>query len=118
MVFVPNITFGALDGLKSLLTSMKDIINLAFPVLSGIAVIFFFWGIGQFILKDAGNDKTREEGKKKILWSIIALFVMFSIMGIIKWIGNTVGIEVKSSAGSSEPCTLGSSSDAVPCTGD
>ena len=27
-----------------------------------------------------------------MLWGIVALFVIFSIMGIVRWIGSTIGI--------------------------
>jgi TM2 domain-containing membrane protein YozV len=93
-LFTPLISFAALGGIKDLFTSLKDIINLAFPVVAGLAVIFFFWGVGQFVLKDAGNDKTRDEGKQKMLWGVIALFVMFAIFGILRWISNTIDIPI------------------------
>jgi hypothetical protein len=97
-LLTPIISFAALDGLESLLKSMANLINLTFPVLIGLSTIFFFWGVAQFILHEAGNDKTREDGKKKMLWGIIALFVMVSIFGILNWIGDAVGIDVGGSS--------------------
>lgn len=82
-----------LGGLKSLLQAVRDLLDLAIPVMYGICLIFFFWGLGQFILHDAGNDKTREDGKKKMLWGIVALFVFISIKGILSFIGQAVGLE-------------------------
>ncbi len=89
----PSVSFAALGGLTDLLNSTRVLINLVIPVIFGIAIIFFFWGTAQFIL-EAGNEKTRAEGKQKMLWGIIALFVMVSIYGIIHFIGSAVGIEV------------------------
>jgi Type IV secretion system pilin len=48
----------------------------------GLSVVFFFWGTGQFIL-NAGDEKYRADGKKKIVWGIIALTVYASIYGIL-----------------------------------
>jgi uncharacterized membrane-anchored protein len=93
-LLVPNISFAALDGVKGLLQEFAKILNLVVPVLFGLSLVYFFWGVGQFILRDAGNEKTREEGKKKIIWGIIALFVFVSIYGILGAIGDAVGIDV------------------------
>lgn len=79
-------------GIRGVIAGFKNIVDISEPVLLGLALIFFFWGMGQFILHDAGNDKTREDGKKKMLWGIIALFVFISIRGILSWISGTVGV--------------------------
>ncbi len=89
---LPATSFAALDGIKGLLTEVKGILKLIIPIVFGLAMVYFFWGIVQFIRKDAGNDKTREEGKQKIIWGVVALFIMFSILGILKTIGGLTGI--------------------------
>jgi hypothetical protein len=110
---LPLVSYATLDGLQQFLSAIKTMItSYVIPIAFGLAIVFFFWGMAQFILHDAGNDKTREDGKKKMLWGIIALFVMASIMGIIQFIGSSLGI---SSTGSS-PCIVGSPSDG--CSGD
>lgn len=85
--------------------------NTVIGVIFGFAMVFFFWGAAQFILKDAGSDKTRDEGKKKLLWGIIALFVMFSIYGILRMIGNLTGI---SSTGGLNPNVTTSTTFTLP----
>lgn len=92
ILLVPAVSFAALEGVVDLVKGFGNVLASIIPVLVGLAVIYFFWGIGQFILHDAGNDKAREEGKKKILWGIIAIFVMVSLWGITAWIGSAVGI--------------------------
>ena len=47
-----------------------------------LALLFFFWGLAQFILK-SGDAASHEEGKNKMVWGVIALFVMVSIWGIV-----------------------------------
>jgi len=91
--FIPAISFAALDGLKDLLVSFQDLLDTSIPVIFGLALIYFFWGLAQFILNDAGNEKTREDGKKKMIWGIVALFVFISIYGILRFIGETLQIE-------------------------
>ena len=93
ILLYPLVSFAALDGVRGLLTVIKGLLNSLIPIIFGLSLIYFFWGIAQFILHDAGNEKTREAGKKKIMWGVVALFVFISIYGIIKYIGDTLGIE-------------------------
>ena len=104
----PMVSLAApLDGVKGFLIAFKGLLNLAVPVVIGLALIYFLWGTAQFILH-AGEQKSRDEGKQKMLWGIIALFVMFSIWGILSWIGTTIGIPI--GGGSGAP-----SGTVVPC---
>ncbi len=99
-IITPVVSFAALQGLTDLLTSATKLINLTIPIVFGIALIFFFWGMAQFILH-ADDKDAREEGKQRMLWGIVALFVIVSIYGILTFIGNTTGI--KPSVGSGNP---------------
>ncbi len=92
LLLVPSLSFAALKGFYDLIYDIGGLVDLIWYLMFSIAILFFFWGVAQFILNDAGNDKTRDEGKKKILWGIIALFVMFSIYGILNFAGDLVGI--------------------------
>lgn len=91
VLLFPVVSFAALDGLKGLLKDVGDILILTKPLLFGLAFLYFFWGMGQFILH-SGEQKTRDEGKQKMIWGIIALFVMMSILGLISFIGSSIGI--------------------------
>ena len=89
----PFISFAALDGVKGFLTSFRGLLNTTVPVIFGLCLIYFFWGVAQFILHDAGNATSREEGKKKILWGFIALFIFVSLYGILNLIGDTIDLD-------------------------
>ena len=88
---VPQVSFAAFDKIKGLLKDFKSLLDLIIPITFALALIFFFWGLAQFIR--SVSDKTIEEGKNRMKWGIVALFVMVSIWGIIKYIGDSVGIE-------------------------
>jgi hypothetical protein len=104
VVLFPAVSFAALGGLRTLLGDIKGIIDLVFPILYGLGFVYFFWGIGQFILNDSGNEKTRDEGKNKILWGVIALFIMFSIRGILSFISSATDVQINTN---SLPTNLG-----------
>lgn len=66
---------------------LNPIILLAFTV----AFLIFFWGIFQFIASET-TDASRDEGKKKIFWGMVGMFVMVSAYGLIRLILGTFGI--------------------------
>jgi hypothetical protein len=69
----------------------RVILNPLIYLLFAIALLVFFWGIFEFIRSETADNK-REEGKKKILYGLIGMLIMFSAFGIIKLILNTFGI--------------------------
>jgi hypothetical protein len=97
-----TLTAVALQGLGDLITTVRGLVADLIPLMFGLALVYFFWGVGQFILK-SGEEAKREEGKQKMLWGVIALFVMFSIFGIFQWIGHLTGIETQTSVPSDIP---------------
>ena len=100
---LPLVSFAApLEGLKTLLGSSIGILNIVIKLTFGLAIIYFFYGMGQFILH-SDEEKVREDGKQRILWGVIAIFVIASIMGIIAFIGDSTGIKNPSSGTSPAP---------------
>ncbi|OHA93375.1 MAG: hypothetical protein A3D37_02125 [Candidatus Zambryskibacteria bacterium RIFCSPHIGHO2_02_FULL_38_22] len=92
---LPMITYGALDKTSAFFTSAKDIVtNILIPLAFTLALLFFFWGVAKYIWS-AGDAK--EEGKKIMVWGVIALFVMSSIWGIITVLKSDLGIGDESS---------------------
>jgi len=70
---------------------LNPIIALAFAV----ALLVFFWGIFQFIKSETADAK-RGEGKKKIVWGLVGMFVMISAYGLIRLVLGTLGIQTPS----------------------
>lgn len=88
----PQVSFAAFERLKTLLRDFKSLLDLLVPITFALALIFFFYGIAQFI-RNSGDTKTHEAGKNKIIWGIVGLFVMISIFGIIRYLGDSIGVE-------------------------
>lgn len=87
--FVSNAQVSPPPRLYGLMADFYFLIQLLPRLLFGLSVIYFFWGTGQFILH-AGDEKTRDDGKKKMVWSIVALTVFVSIYGILNLVGTLV----------------------------
>lgn len=65
--------------------------QLIVPLIFAIATIVFLWGVVKFIQAKSTDEKS--EGRKFMLWGIIALAVMLSIWGIVSIIGGTFGVK-------------------------
>lgn len=59
-------------------------------LLMALAVMFFLWGLIEFIY-GAENEEKRKTGRQHMIWGLIGLFVMFSVNGIIQLIKNFIG---------------------------
>lgn len=86
----PNTTY-----LGQFIIKIGALIKLALPIVAGLALLYFLWGIAQFIFK-ADSDKAREEGRQKMVWGIVALFVLISVWGIISSLGYIFRVDTHS----------------------
>jgi len=75
--------------LSSLVGVFLNFINTLIPLLAGFALILFLWG-GVHYVYNSSETKGRAEGRQAIIWSIIALFVLFSIWGILGLLTNSL----------------------------
>lgn len=55
----------------------------AVPLIIGIAMLLFLWGIARFMFS-GGDEKVLADTKRLMVWGIIALFFMVSVWGIVK----------------------------------
>jgi hypothetical protein len=78
--------------LEDVADSIGTLINTLTPIVVALALLYFFWGLAQYILK-ADDPEAKEKGKHIMVRGIIALFVMVSIWGIIRVLQTTFGVE-------------------------
>jgi hypothetical protein len=78
-------------GFKDLLVSAGNIIFLLIPITASLALLAFFWGMAKFILH-SGSEDAASEGKRMMIGGIVALFVLVSIWGIVRFIRTELGI--------------------------
>ncbi|MBX4195398.1 pilin [Candidatus Parcubacteria bacterium] len=80
-----------LGNLQVLLNSIQNLVKLALPIVIGLALLGFFWGLMKFIFS-AGNEESKADGKKIMIYGVIALFVMVSVWGLVNFIGGSLGV--------------------------
>lgn len=83
---VPTGTY--LSGILSLITNL---IQTATPIVIGLAMLFFLYGLMRFVLA-AGNEDAKDTGKRIMIWGIIALFVMVSVWGLVQLLNQETGV--------------------------
>ncbi len=80
------------DKVLKLIQNLNTIIvNPIIYLLMTLAVMYFIWGLVEFIWK-AGNQADRDKGKSRMIWGIVGLFIMVSVYSIITISLNTFGI--------------------------
>ncbi len=57
--------------------------------LTVLALIFFLWGVADFI-RNAENSDARKKGKQRMVWGIIALFFMLTFLSVTGVLTRTV----------------------------
>lgn len=78
-------------ALISLIQLAQNIINRLGYLMIGLAILAFFFYLVKYIFQDGGG-KEKGEALKGIAFSILAIFVMVSIWGIVGFLGSLVGI--------------------------
>jgi hypothetical protein len=87
-----------LTGVQTLVRSIGNIINLLIPIVFALAMLFFFWGLATYIFA-SGDPAKQAEGRNRMIWGIVALFVMSAVWGIVRWIGSSLDVNVGAGPG-------------------
>lgn len=90
LVFAPFLAFA--ETLGGILNIIGQLISAATPIVVALALIFFFWGLAQFIY-NSGDTEKRGQAIQIMIYGIIALFIMVSIWGIIGVLQTTFNIQ-------------------------
>jgi hypothetical protein len=81
---IPSLAFAqAFHGTMGLLESIGYLVDMVTVLVVGLALIGFFYGLMRFIFAGA-NGKI--EGKSFMVWGVVALFVMMSVWGLVRFL--------------------------------
>lgn len=89
---LPAIAFGQqrIGSLfQEILNFFAGVISFLGPVLISLALLAFFWALIQFLFN---KEAKAEDSKKYLLYSVLILFVMVSIWGIVAFLQDNLGI--------------------------
>lgn len=77
------------DFLQRLLDA---VVNPAITVLFALAVLYFVWGVINYIVKGDDNGGDREQGKQHVMYGIIGLFIMVSAYALVQIVARTFNL--------------------------
>lgn len=82
-ILFPTVLFATDDTwVVSLLSNSLTLIPQITTLLVAITLLVFVWGLTVFV-RNAGDEKKLAEGKKFMVWGVIALTVIVSVWGIV-----------------------------------
>jgi Na+/proline symporter len=86
-------TYQAGGKLGDLFNYFSCLISTAvIPLIFTLAFALFFWGVVQYVINDSEEAK-KAKGRQFMIWGLIALFVMFTVWGIVKLLAATFGFD-------------------------
>ena len=71
-----------IGSFQDLLSAFGALLIRLIPLSVAVALLFFLWGLTLFIL-NSGDEKKVVEGKSKIVWGLVVLFIMVSIWALV-----------------------------------
>jgi|JI10StandDraft_1071094.scaffolds.fasta_scaffold986493_2 hypothetical protein len=91
--FLPVFAFAQIRNITDVGSFIIDIINnLLVPVLFAGAFLYFIWGVFQSFFMGK-EEKDRKAGQQKIIWGLVAFFVMVSVWGLVNILVNSVDLD-------------------------
>lgn len=80
------------QGLGGVFSTVGGLLGIITPVVVGLALLGFFWGLAMYVLNFSGDDKDKRKGRDMMVYGTLVLFVMVSVWGIIQILQQTFGL--------------------------
>lgn len=87
----PGFALNPSGSIWNVLNALYALFNQAIPYLIAIAVLFFLWGVLQYVINAADAEK-RKAGQDAIIYGIIGIVVMLSFWGLVGFVQNSFGL--------------------------
>ena len=63
------------------------------PVLIGLGIIFFVWGVISYVV--AGDEEAKTKGRDRMIYGVIGLAVIVGVWGLVAILNNSFGLNNK-----------------------
>lgn len=92
-LWFPTITHAeALDNVKRFIGRIEIfILNPLIYMGLAVTLVLFLYGVFEFIT-NAESEEGRTQGRSHMIYGLIGLFIFVSVFGIMRLIGNTLGV--------------------------
>lgn len=82
-------SFGEINTFVGKITTFIN--STLIPLIFGIALLVFLWGVFQYFILGGGDTEKQEQGKQLMLYAIGGFVVMVSVWGIVNLIAGGLG---------------------------
>jgi len=82
---------GNAGTLIGILCRVGQILNSVVPVLIALGVVYFVWGVVQYMI--GGDEEAKAKGRSKIIYGLIGLAVIIALWGLVKILTNTFKVD-------------------------
>jgi len=84
---------GNANNVLSFMNTLSKVMNAIVPITVALALIYFIYGLAEYILEGSGDTTKREEGRTRMIYGTIAMFVIASVWGLVYFMQDTLGIQ-------------------------
>ena len=92
LAFLPLVALAQFGEVSTFVAHVSQFINSTLiPLVFGIALLVFIWGVFKAFILGGADASSREEGQQLMLWAIIGFVVMVSVFGIVNMIAGGLG---------------------------
>lgn len=95
ILFSPLVSLAQSSDLNGVADGVNKVLYYIVPVIIGLSLLSFLWGILNYILHGS-EEGQREESKQFMIWGVVGMFVMVSVWGIVFMFAHTLGVNVYS----------------------
>jgi hypothetical protein len=97
----PFFAFAVNDQIATILLQLTGYLTFFLPAIITIAIIYFVWGVVQFMT--SADEEQKKLGRSKIINGLVGLFVIVTFWGLIAIVKTTFNIN--DTPVSTMPCT-------------
>src|SRR3989344_1930891 len=88
-LFSTNVAYASFDTFLGNVNRL--IINPLILLLFALAMVFFLYGVFEFIINQ-DNEEKRTAGKNHMIWGVVGLTIMLGVFGIMNMILKTLDV--------------------------
>ena len=89
LALFPMAAFAA-TTIGDVLSQVKALMDLFIPIFIGLGLLYFLYGLTEYIL--ASEEGGKAEGRNRIVYGIVGLFVMVAVWGLVSVLSSTFGV--------------------------
>lgn len=88
-----------LGGVNSSITTIIATMNNIVPLLIGVAVLVFLWGVLKFVLAGSDDAAKRKDARGFMIWGLVSIFIMVSVWGLVGLLQSSFGLNTTETSG-------------------